>query len=200
MRHRRGRQAGAPRSSSCAWPPTATCCSRCARPASLPYQEETLYARAGGAATPAAAPTAARRSPSDSYPLFRLYNQSRAGADAPREAATFGEWHAAQERRWLKNGVQLVGGARRRSLPPRSAPRACLRALLRRATSLDADATANGAGIVSAACQRRGVGRRAGVCAGAAGPRRRMARRLEDAGFAPQQRVRLTDAAHHASR
>lgn len=46
--------------------------------------------------------------PSDSYPLYRLYNAALPESTRRMEAATFAEWHAAQERRWLKNGVQLV--------------------------------------------------------------------------------------------
>jgi hypothetical protein len=70
------------------------------------YQEEALYAKNGGVtAVPADVRPAAA---SDSYPLFRLYCQSTPEQVRRIEAATFAEWHAAQERRWLKNGVQLV--------------------------------------------------------------------------------------------
>jgi len=71
------------------------------------YQEETLYRRDGIASPPAAQmlrPSVA----SDSYPLFRLYCELTPEVTRRLEAATFGEWHAAQERRWLKNGLQLV--------------------------------------------------------------------------------------------
>ena len=92
----------------------------------IAYQEETLYARA---ARPEAEPalTALRPvQPADSYLLFRLYNATTPESTRRAEAATFGEWHAAQERRWLKNGAQLLreeGGevrawARAARLPP----------------------------------------------------------------------------------
>ncbi len=45
---------------------------------------------------------------SDSYPLFRLYCAAVPEAVRRLEAATFDEWHAAQERRWHKNGACLV--------------------------------------------------------------------------------------------
>jgi hypothetical protein len=70
------------------------------------YQEETLYARVGGGDAPASLmrPIVA----SDSYPLFRLYCQSTPESARRLEAATFSEWHSAQERRWLRNGLQLI--------------------------------------------------------------------------------------------
>ena len=71
------------------------------------YQEETLYRREGGAVQAAAAGLRPCL-PSDSYPLFRLYCDATPEVTRRLEAATFGEWHAAQERRWLKNGLQFV--------------------------------------------------------------------------------------------
>lgn len=73
----------------------------------LPYQEEVLYR--GRAEGPGEEPALLRAGlPMDSYPLFRLYNAITPEATRRLEAATFAEWHAAQERRWLKHGVQLV--------------------------------------------------------------------------------------------
>jgi hypothetical protein len=74
----------------------------------MPYQEEVLYVR--GYSRDPEAGTAALRPvvPSDNYVLFRLYSQAIPEVARRSEAATFGEWHAAQERRWLRNGVQLV--------------------------------------------------------------------------------------------
>ncbi|HEY7270334.1 MAG TPA: hypothetical protein VH951_10945 [Dehalococcoidia bacterium] len=48
-------------------------------------------------------------SQADQYPAFRLYNCALPERSRRAEAATFGEWQAAQERQWLKNGgVELV--------------------------------------------------------------------------------------------
>jgi hypothetical protein len=44
----------------------------------------------------------------DQYPAFRLYNCVLPERTRRAEAATFTEWQAAQERRWLKGGVELV--------------------------------------------------------------------------------------------
>jgi hypothetical protein len=46
--------------------------------------------------------------PADSYLVYRLYNHSLSEVVRRMEAATYGEWQAAQERRWLKNGTRLV--------------------------------------------------------------------------------------------
>ena len=81
-----------------------------------PYTLEVLYARqapsAGsghGALSGEFAPAPLRAfTPQDPYPAYRLYNSLAPESVRRHEAATFGEWHAAQERRWLKNGVHLV--------------------------------------------------------------------------------------------
>lgn len=97
-----------------------------------PYTIEVLYARQAPAAGPSIAPSTGSGqssggtpehgasssefapvplrafSPQDHYPAYRLYNSVVPESVRRHEAATFGEWHAAQERRWLKNGVQLV--------------------------------------------------------------------------------------------
>ncbi len=75
----------------------------------LAYQEETLYIREAGPAEQTSPPIGLRAvSASDSYPLFRLYCAAVPEAVRRFEAATFDEWHAAQERRWHKNGPHLV--------------------------------------------------------------------------------------------
>jgi len=84
----------------------------------LPYQEEVLYAREQAFLSPGSgqsrnneqAPAVAMRlvEPADSYALFRLYNAATPEVIRRSEAATFGEWHASQERRWLRHGVQLL--------------------------------------------------------------------------------------------
>jgi hypothetical protein len=73
----------------------------------LAYQEESLYARVG-IASGERDPALRSMNPSDSYPAYRLYNATTPESVRRLEAATFSEWHAAQERRWLRNGVQLV--------------------------------------------------------------------------------------------
>lgn len=70
------------------------------------YQEETLYECEGAdRGEPASLRTSVA---SDAYPLFRLYCQAVPEAIRRVEAPTFEEWHAAQERRWLRNGRQFV--------------------------------------------------------------------------------------------
>ena len=73
----------------------------------LPFREEGLYARVG---LPDAEPALNLRplSASDSYLAYRLYNATTPEATRRNEAATFGEWHACREQRWLRNSVQLV--------------------------------------------------------------------------------------------
>lgn len=75
----------------------------------IPYQEEVLYARAGR--PDAETPDMGLRTvaPSDAYLLYRFYNLTTPESTRRSEAATYNEWHAAQERHWLgKNAVQLV--------------------------------------------------------------------------------------------
>lgn len=73
----------------------------------VPYQESTLFVRPGGmnqAGVEGLRPLAVM----DSYFVFRLYNRCTPEGVRRQEAATFAEWQAAQDRRWLKHGVQLV--------------------------------------------------------------------------------------------
>lgn len=71
------------------------------------YRQETLYARNSGSTVVDVADLQPAL-PSDDYPGFRLYTATVPEAQRRVEAVTFGEWHAAQERRWLKHGVELV--------------------------------------------------------------------------------------------
>lgn len=73
----------------------------------LPYQEEWLYATPSPPRVDVAWDLRAIV-PADSYPLFRLYSRAVPEAVRRSEAATFGEWHAAREQRWLRNALQLV--------------------------------------------------------------------------------------------
>jgi hypothetical protein len=73
----------------------------------LSYREEVLYARVG-VASDEGDPALRVMNPSDSYPAYRLYNVTTPESVRRLEAATFGEWHAAQERHWLRGGVALV--------------------------------------------------------------------------------------------
>jgi hypothetical protein len=70
------------------------------------YREEVLYRYTGR--LPRGEASLEPLAPSDSYPLFRLYNASTPEAERRCEAATFAEWHATQDRRWLRKGVELV--------------------------------------------------------------------------------------------
>jgi len=71
------------------------------------YREETLYARNSSPSVGEAIDLQAAL-PSDDYPGFRLYSAAVSESQRRVVAVTFAEWHAAQERRWLKNGVELV--------------------------------------------------------------------------------------------
>ena len=74
----------------------------------MPYQEEVLYARGYGHDPEGEEVPVRPVSASDSYLLYRLYSLALPEATRRSEAATFSEWHAAQERRWLRNGVELL--------------------------------------------------------------------------------------------
>lgn len=73
----------------------------------LPYQEATLYSRASSL-EPVSIQGLRNLAAMDSYFVFRLYNQCTPESVRRLEAATFGEWQAAQDRRWLKHGIQIV--------------------------------------------------------------------------------------------
>ena len=72
----------------------------------VPYQEERLYVRKG--TLTAGDVDCQPVTPADSYPLFRLYTASTPEPVRRHEAATYAEWQAAMERRWLRNGVHLA--------------------------------------------------------------------------------------------
>jgi hypothetical protein len=145
------------------------------------YQEETLYARVGGGD---AAPSVMRSVvASDSYPLFRLYCGSTPEPARRLEAATFNEWHSAQERRWMRNGLQLV--EERNGLICAHVRGARLPQGLLLEITADAEASREAAGLVAASC----------AAAGSAGEpvfvlvpnsAEGLARHLEAAGFTPQ--------------
>jgi hypothetical protein len=73
----------------------------------IPYATELLYVRPAALLASVGAPFRPF-SQQDLYPAFRLYNQTVPEAVRRCEAATFSEWQAAQERRWLKSGIQIV--------------------------------------------------------------------------------------------
>ncbi len=76
----------------------------------MPYQDEWLYVLERGL-NPGknAVPEGMRPArPADGYPLFRLYNATTPESTRRYEAVTFAEWQAAQEKRWLRHGAQLV--------------------------------------------------------------------------------------------
>lgn len=113
------------------------------------YQEETLYLREAGAGDTSAPDGLRIATAADSYQLFRLYCAAIPESVRRFEAASFDEWHAAQERRWYKNGPHLVverdGGLH-------AAVRACrLPQGLMLDLLLGAGATEDAAGLVAAA-------------------------------------------------
>jgi hypothetical protein len=71
------------------------------------YCEERLYV--GSALALEAGDVPLRPfSQADQYPAYRLYNCVLPERRRRAESATFGEWQAAQERRWLRGGIELV--------------------------------------------------------------------------------------------
>jgi len=111
------------------------------------YREETLFAKPGRVE---AEPVALRpATASDRYPLFRLYCGATPDAVRRSEAATFVEWHAAQERRWLRNGQQHVlerDGVIHASVRAARLPQGTMLDIL-----ADGDAAREAAGIVAGA-------------------------------------------------
>jgi hypothetical protein len=118
--------------------------------------------------------------PSDDYPAFRLYTAATPEVQRRVEAVTFSEWHAAQERRWLKHGgVELVqhrGGALSAWAGAAHLPWGTLVCL-----TADAEAARDAGAIVAAAASRAGNNGPLHVLV----PHddQTVARRLEDAGF-----------------
>ncbi len=74
-----------------------------------PYSYETLYVAQGLELEEDGVEEMRPFSPQDLYPAFLLYNCLVPETVRRSEAATFSEWHSAQERQWLRDGVQLVG-------------------------------------------------------------------------------------------
>jgi hypothetical protein len=76
----------------------------------IPFREDMLYARVG---LPNVQPSVSLRpmNPGDSYLVYRLYTAVTPESTRRCEAVTFSEWHASQELRWLRKGVQLVNDA-----------------------------------------------------------------------------------------
>jgi len=75
----------------------------------MPYQEETLYRREPRYLASMTSAPLRPVTPADSYPLYRLYNDSTPETARRIEAATYGEWSAGQDRAWLgKRYAQLV--------------------------------------------------------------------------------------------
>ncbi|MPZ47733.1 MAG: hypothetical protein GEU75_00175 [Dehalococcoidia bacterium] len=150
----------------------------------MTYQEEVLYAR-GYSHDPGGEAASLRAvNPSDSYFLYRLYNLATPETTRRHEAATFSEWHAAQERRWLRNGVQLVA-------EHKGEVAAWVRAA-RLPQGVVAEVTVSESGLDHA----RGVVAAAATALDAAGsplfvivprPAESLCRRLEEGGFSPRQ-------------
>jgi len=74
----------------------------------VPYANEALYFRSGPLDDLQGRGPVREMTQQDLYPAFRLYNLSQPETRRRLEAATFAEWQASLERRWLKGGVQFV--------------------------------------------------------------------------------------------
>jgi hypothetical protein len=143
------------------------------------YREETLYARnssekavEGSELKPAL--------PADDYSGFRLYMAAVPEVQRRVEAVTFAEWHAAQERRWLKDGGHELVQHRDGHL---SAWAAAARLPWGRLVCLtvDPDAAREADAIVEAAASRVEGG--APLFVLVSHDHETVARRLEEAGF-----------------
>jgi len=147
------------------------------------YREETLYARSGGAR--AVDMTELQPAlPSDDYPGFRLYMSAVPEAQRRVEAVTFGEWHAAQERRWLKNtGIELVQHRDGHLSAWAGAARLPWGRLV--CLTMDGDAAREADAIVEAAASR--VYSDAPLHVLVSHDDETVARRLEESGFAPRR-------------
>ena len=150
----------------------------------LPYQEETLYRRPGSL-TPSEIDGLRPLAAMDTYFVFRLYNHCTPEAVRRLEAATFAEWQAAQDRRWLKHGVQMViereGGVAGLVNAAPHASGISIDLIVDGARRRRGRAAARRRGLLRPRCALRGRrGARAVDSEGLAG-------RLEDAGFQPQR-------------
>jgi hypothetical protein len=146
----------------------------------MPYQEETLYVHPGGIrADPAPVRAMA---PADSYPLFRLYTASTPEAVRRYEAATFSEWQAGTERRWLRGGVHLICERDGKIIASVRAAKLAQGVLLD--LTLGPESLEEAEGLVAAAGRRLDTtGAPLLMLVPNANPA--LARRLEDAGFQP---------------
>jgi hypothetical protein len=145
------------------------------------YQEETLYARVGGGDAPPSVMRAVVAS--DSYPLFRLYCESTPESARRLEAATFTEWHSAQERRWMRNGLQLIEERQGKICAHVRAARLPQGLLLE--ITATADASREASNFVTASCAATSsTGEPVFVLVPNAAES--LARHLEAAGFTPQ--------------
>jgi hypothetical protein len=143
------------------------------------YREETLYARSG---IPAVVDVTDLQPalPSDDYPGFRLYASATPEPQRRVEAVTFAEWHAAQERRWLKHGsVELVQHREGRLSAWAGAAKLPWGTLV--CLTADTNAAQQAEAIVAAAASR--VGSSGPVHVLVSHDDETVARRLEEAGF-----------------
>jgi hypothetical protein len=144
------------------------------------YQEETLYALSGALAVKAA--VCRKATPADSYPLFRLYTSCTPEPVRRHEAATYAEWQAGNERRWLRNSVQLVverDGALAAHVRASRLPQGVLVDV-----TLSADAAGEALGLMAAANRAlNGEVASGPMLALAPNDNVGLARNLEDAGF-----------------
>ena len=146
----------------------------------LPYQEETLYARQGALTGEAAG--CRKATPADSYPLFRLYTASTPESVRRHEAVTYAEWQAGMEKRWLRNGVQMVQEQEGRLTGLVRASRLAQGVLCD--LTLSPDAVPDAVGLMAAASRAIDGGGDAGpLLALVPSQDEGVARRLEDAGF-----------------
>jgi hypothetical protein len=149
----------------------------------LPVQEEVLYTKTTPLNTEGDLELRPAL-PSDSYLLYRLYNVALPETTRRLEAATFAEWHAAQERRWLKNSAELVSekdGEIKALARAARLPQGVVLDLL-----VDDGALADTASLVAAAAKAVD-GEDAPIFTLVPAGSESLARRLEDAGFAPSQ-------------
>jgi hypothetical protein len=147
------------------------------------YRDETLYAR-NSSPTVVDVTDLQPALPSDDYPGFRLYSASVPEIQRRLEAVTFGEWHAAQERRWLKHGgVELVQHRDGRLSAWASAARLPWGRLV--CLTADQDAAREADVIVAAAASRVDNGVPLHVLV--SHDDETVARRLEEAGFAARR-------------
>ncbi len=146
----------------------------------MPYQEEVLYGLEGAFDVE---PIDCRpATPADSYPLFRLYTACTPEAIRRNEAVTYSEWQAGMERRWLRNGTQLVTEDDGKLTAAIRAARLSQGALFD--LTLSAEAIADATGLLAAAYRAiDGTYADGPMLALTSSSDEGLARQLEDAGF-----------------